>query len=234
MVQQSVEGINTSIMGWSSNFFLAINLFLLSTELTKNTKIKLYFWNIAAAYFFGGITHKYYGNRAQDGVGQKNAYIFMTIGYLLMTIGHFIISNNNIIKLIIIITQIIQISLACVTIYYMKKVQTITDNKESSDDMTQKEKKAIQFDYYYGAFEIALVILYSIVVFNYSYSNYKESTNIFIFCFFNIIGYGLVYGTEILSIFKIIPPSQKRQDYNQLIFHILVNISMFYLYKHHK
>tara|TARA_Y100000389_G_C17450788_1_gene514652 strand:- start:202 stop:906 length:705 start_codon:yes stop_codon:yes gene_type:complete len=234
MVQKSVEGINISEMGWATDFFLAINILLLSNELTKNSKIKLYFLNIAAAYFLGGITHKYYGNKAKDGVGQVVAYILLTAGYLLMTIGHFLISNNNIIKYIMIITQIIQISLACVTIYYMKKVQTITDNKEPSDNMTQKEKKAIQFDYYYGVFEIALVILYSIVVFNYSYSNYKDSTNILIFCFFNIIGYVLVYGVEILSIFKIIPPSQKRQDYNQLIFHILVNISMFYLYKHHK
>lgn len=81
-------GVDLSEGGWATDFAVCIIafLFFVSSMVSKHYENHKYFrWmflGTAIAHFFGGLCHKYYFNRASDGIGQPGFYVTMGLGYI--------------------------------------------------------------------------------------------------------------------------------------------------------
>lgn len=160
---------------------------------------------ISFAFLFGGIGHRYFGNKALDGKGQIMSYIVMTLGYIPMTVGYINLIDTTYTNKMLILTQILQCIFGIMTIYFMTKTKHIKDDYDSSTILTKDEKKAVKFDLCYSSCELLLVMLY-ISKLIYLYKK-KEISKINITS--NLLGYFTLYGWGGLNILGILKQTEK-------------------------
>jgi hypothetical protein len=81
------EAVDHSEGGWATDFAASIMgfLFFISAVLYYNETdyehFKYLHLGTWMAHFFGGLAHRFYPNRASDGVGQRGFYVMMILGY---------------------------------------------------------------------------------------------------------------------------------------------------------
>jgi len=216
------EGINISEGGWATDFFLSLSAGLLSLDCNTYKQFKKM---ICIAFLFGGIGHRYFGNKALDGKGQILSYIIMTLGYIPMTVGYINLIETEYSNKLLMIIQFLQCIFGIMTIHYMSKTKEITDDYDSTTKLTEDEKKAVKYDFYYSSCELLLVILY-IYKLIYLYQN-KEIDKISIAS--NLLGYITLYGWGGLNILGILKQTSKNQDFCQRFFHYTQYIFIYYL-----
>lgn len=80
------EGVDFSEGGWATDFAASLMglLFMISSHLFYPEELDFFFYMFLGtfiAFFFGGLLHRFYPNRAADGVGNRGFYITSTLGY---------------------------------------------------------------------------------------------------------------------------------------------------------
>ncbi|KAL7571900.1 hypothetical protein ACA910_006537 [Epithemia clementina (nom. ined.)] len=82
------EGVDFSEGGWATDFAASITGFLFLSSgwyfYGSDPDNAHWLWMYAGtclAHLFGGLAHRYYPNRASDGVGQPGFYVTMILGY---------------------------------------------------------------------------------------------------------------------------------------------------------
>ena len=81
------EGVDFSEGGWATDFALSLVglLFFISglDHYKDNDKEHFLYLHAgtAVAHFFGGLAHRFYPNRASDGIGMTGFYVTMILGY---------------------------------------------------------------------------------------------------------------------------------------------------------
>lgn len=80
------EGVDFSQGGWATDFAASLTglLFFISGLVhynSDNAHVLFLHAGTAVAHFFGGLAHRYFPNRASDGVGMTGFYVTMVLGY---------------------------------------------------------------------------------------------------------------------------------------------------------
>jgi len=85
--QKLPEAVDHSEGGWATDFAASLMgfLFFISAVMfyteTEYEHFKYMYLGTCIAHFFGGLAHRFYPNRASDGVGQRGFYVTMMLGY---------------------------------------------------------------------------------------------------------------------------------------------------------
>jgi uncharacterized membrane protein YphA (DoxX/SURF4 family) len=80
------EGVDFSEGGWATDMAASLLGFLFFISALRNYSddnkhFVFLHAGTAIAHFFGGLAHRYYPNRATDGVGMRGFYVTMVLGY---------------------------------------------------------------------------------------------------------------------------------------------------------